>query len=179
MRVSSTSFLIEEAVTAHSIMSKVASSVKRHDRAIILSCIVGVLISTYGLYVELTKEAHPEYRALCDIAEYASCSKVLTSKYSKGFGVVSKDATLYLPNCIYGLVFYCLIIFLTTFDNVFVVRILFILSSTSVLGCFYLAYLLAFVLHDFCVVCVSTYIVNAFMFYFTYKKLNFITAKNK
>ena len=38
-----------------------------------------------------------------------------------------------------------------------------ITSALSCIGCVYLAYILYFVLHDFCVVCVSTYVVNALL----------------
>lgn len=35
-----------------------------------------------------------------------------------------------------------------------------ILACKAVVGCVYLAYILTFVLHDLCVVCVSTYVIN-------------------
>ena len=41
----------------------------------------------------------------------------------------------------------------------------------------YLACILYFILHDFCVVCVSTYVVNALNLYYTYKKRKLLEEK--
>ncbi|KAM3965249.1 vitamin-K epoxide reductase isoform 2-T3 [Aphomia sociella] len=152
---------------------------KRQDRSIILTAIVGVLISTYALYVEMAAEAHPGYKALCDISEYASCSRVLTSEYSKGFGFLPKDLKLEIPNCIYGIVYYCLIIFLTTFNHLAWVRLQFVLTLTALASSFYLGYLLAFVLRDVCIVCISTYFVNGALVRLVYMKNKSLTQKNK
>ena len=53
---------------------------KRLNRVIVLTCILGILLSTYALYVEMAVEARPGYTALCDISEFASCSRVLSSE---------------------------------------------------------------------------------------------------
>ncbi|XP_021188350.3 vitamin K epoxide reductase complex subunit 1-like protein 1 [Helicoverpa armigera] len=152
---------------------------KSLDRVIVLTSIAGILLSTYALYVEMAIETHPGYKALCDISEYASCSRVLSSEFSKGFGLLPKDTSLEIPNCIYGIVFYCLIIFLTTFDQLLVARLLLLVTASSIPMCVYLAYLLAFVLHDLCIVCVSTYIVNGALTVLVYKKMKALTAKKK
>ncbi|XP_013186884.1 vitamin K epoxide reductase complex subunit 1-like protein 1 isoform X2 [Amyelois transitella] len=149
------------------------------SRYITVVAIAGVLVSTYALYVEMAAEAHPGYKALCDIAEYASCSRVLTSEYSKGFGVMPKESSLEVPNCIYGILFYCIMILLATFDQKFIVRLQFYLAIASVASSVYLAYLLAFVLRDFCIVCVSTYFINAALVGLVYKKDRLLTEKSK
>ncbi|XP_063364331.1 vitamin K epoxide reductase complex subunit 1-like protein 1 [Cydia amplana] len=151
--------------------------VKGLDRAIISAAIVGILISTYALYVELSAEADPEYKAYCDLTEKVSCSKVLTSGFSKGFGLVAKGSQLELPNCIYGIIFYCLMIIMTTYDNMSVVRLQLLTAVMSVLTCIYLAYLLLFVLQDFCLVCISTYFVNGGIAALVYRKLKYVIKK--
>ncbi|CAG4982901.1 unnamed protein product [Parnassius apollo] len=130
------------------------------DRAIVATSILGILVSTYALYVEMAAEARPGYKALCDLSEHASCTRVLTSEFSKGFGFVWEDSSLEIPNCLYGILFYCIMILLSTFEHPVVVRIQYLLSLAAIASSVYLAYLLLFVLFDFCIVCVSTYFIN-------------------
>ncbi|XP_069359547.1 vitamin K epoxide reductase complex subunit 1-like protein 1 [Maniola hyperantus] len=152
---------------------------KQLNRAIITISLFGVLVSTYALYVELLAELRPGYKALCDIGEHASCSKVLTSKYAKGLGLVPEDSPFKVPNCVYGIIFYCIIIFLTTFDQVNVVRLQLGISAASLLTCVYLAYLLIFMLKDFCLVCVTTYVLNIANAFLLNKKHSLLAVKNK
>ena len=44
-------------------------------------CVFGIVLSVYALHVELSKERDPDYRAVCDLGESDSCSKVFTSRY--------------------------------------------------------------------------------------------------
>lgn len=55
--------------------------VQNINRGLVLTGILGVMVSTYTLYVEMAAESRPGYKALCDLAEHASCSRVLTSEY--------------------------------------------------------------------------------------------------
>lgn len=66
-----------------------------------------------------------------------------------------------------------------TFDNLTLVRLQFFVALTSVATCFYLAYLLIFVLKDFCVVCVSTYVFNGAIVYLLHKKMQILKEKAK
>ncbi|XP_039753697.1 vitamin K epoxide reductase complex subunit 1-like protein 1 [Pararge aegeria] len=152
---------------------------KQLNRAIITISLLGVLLSTYALYVELLAELRPGYKAMCDISEHASCSRVLTSKYAKGLGLVPEGSPFKVPNCVYGIIFYCIIIFLTTYDHVQVVQIQLGISAASLLICVYLAYLLIFVLQDFCLVCVTTYVLNIANTVLLKNKYSLLTTKNK
>ncbi|XP_045497927.1 vitamin K epoxide reductase complex subunit 1 [Colias croceus] len=153
-------------------------SINSINRGLVSAGILGIFLSTYALYVEMAAEARPGYKALCDISERASCSRVLTSEYSKGFGIVAKNSAFEVPNCVYGILFYCIMIFLSTYDNLLAVRLQVFLGVSSVISCVYLAYLLIFVLGDFCIVCVSTYFVNAAITYASFKKHSAMKSKN-
>ena len=58
----------------------------------------------------MAKKADENYVALCDIDETVSYSKVFTSKYGKGFGLVElitgdENHSLNQPNSLYGIIF--------------------------------------------------------------------------
>ncbi|XP_041979462.1 uncharacterized protein LOC121733311 [Aricia agestis] len=161
------------------IRSKTQTMLRRVNRSIISTCIFGVLVSTYALYVEMAVEAKPGYKAMCDFAPHASCTKVLSSPYAKGLGLVPEDSSWKLPNCLYGILFYCFYIFLSTFDDPRVVRFQQALSLVSLALCVYLAYILVFILKDFCIVCVTTYMINIFLTILFAKKYKLLCTKAK
>ncbi|KAM4623970.1 vitamin K epoxide reductase complex subunit 1 [Polymixia lowei] len=130
----------------------------------IFLCIFGLFLSVYALHVELSRERNPDYRAMCDLAESVSCSKVFTSRWGRGFGLVqffvAKDSALNQPNSVLGIIFYTLQLALGLSVSKKAGLFLVCSSWVSVAGSFYLAAVLTFILGDFCMVCVSTYIVN-------------------
>ncbi|XP_045609261.1 vitamin K epoxide reductase complex subunit 1-like protein 1 isoform X2 [Procambarus clarkii] len=132
--------------------------------AMMLLAFIGIGLSLYALYVEVMKESDAAYQAMCDISPSISCSKVFTSKYGRGFGIIGEllgdDHIMNQPNSIPGIIFYSLIIVLGETKSLKVAKVQRTVISLSNLMSAYLAYLLYFVLKDFCVVCVSTYIVN-------------------
>jgi vitamin-K-epoxide reductase (warfarin-sensitive) len=134
-----------------------------------ISALLGVCVSLYALYiehqVEQAKAMGLEYVAACDLGKRASCSAVLSSVYGHIFshwGLVAKGSSLDLPNALTGLVFYLLAL---SRRAVGLPRLLFLLASVAALAfSLYLAYVLAFVLKDFCLVCVTSYVLNALIF---------------
>jgi uncharacterized membrane protein len=42
--------------------------------------LIGIMLSSYSLYVELRKDADPSYRPMCDLHEHVSCSKAFMSE---------------------------------------------------------------------------------------------------
>jgi vitamin-K-epoxide reductase (warfarin-sensitive) len=137
--------------------------------------VLGVVVCCYALHVEHQTASHKlmgqEYEALCDIKWLGvSCSKVFESKYGKMlslFGIVPHGHPLDLPNAALGLLFYiCTIIlpYVKFLTKEVKATIMLLASTLSCAVCVYLACILAFVLKDFCIVCASTYVVNALVF---------------
>ena len=56
----------------------------------LLLCMCGLGLSGYAYYVELQMEENPDYKAMCDINEEISCTRVFNSEYGTGFGIVQK-----------------------------------------------------------------------------------------
>nr|ASF90528.1 vitamin K epoxide reductase complex subunit 1 [Conus ebraeus] len=134
---------------------------------------IGVVISVYSLHVEIEKERNPSFRAACDFSEKMSCSKVLTSSYARGFGVVGKlfgsDSLLNARNCNLGIIFYLAYPVVDLFLRPSLAApVLLLMSVSGILTSVYLAFILFFVLRDFCLVCVTTYFINGCLLYLNY-----------
>jgi len=126
---------------------------------------LGLLLSCYAFFVSSSKEMDSSYKALCDISETMSCSRVLTSEYSKGFGLVGKlfgtNSSLYHSNALYGMVFYTAVGFTCIYPAVFLAKIQLLFAIMSFIVTVYLSFILFYVLETICVVCVATYIINS------------------
>lgn len=149
----------------------VSSSTYR--RSVTILCLAGMSLSLYAFYVETRKNNDPSYRAACDITERMSCSRVLTSRWGRGFGLFDAKSPLNLPDSLYGLAYYCLSILLNQSTNSKVIANLRVfLSILTNLGSVYLGYILYFVLRDVCVVCAGMYLVNFILFICNLKLLS-------
>ena len=138
--------------------------------------LIGIFLSVYSLFVEVQAHSDKNYKALCDINEQISCTKVFLSEYGKGFGLVApilgKDSMLNLPNPVYGVVFYSLIVLLSMFANTKGgLKLLTCLAAMSFVMSIYLATIL-YKMKDTCIVCISTYVVNAGLLYLSFKRFN-------
>ncbi|CAH1403445.1 unnamed protein product [Nezara viridula] len=147
------------------------------------ACFIGFALSLYSLLVEINIERNPTYTPMCDISPSMSCTKAFGSQYGKGFGIIGKllgeKHGLNQPNSLYGMAFYTLCFFITMVDMRTAVNIMIGLAILSNLASLYLASLLIFVLQDFCIVCVSTYFVNATLLFLSmYKKRVLFGASN-
>lgn len=167
------------------------------SKPIIFYSLIGMGISAYSIYVKVQSEMDPKYEAMCDMNEKVSCTKVFNSEYGRGFGLISKDSPLNISNGIFGLVHYLIIaimgnkkhylktvnifqiivLFLGFFDSMMLIKLQFGLVILSNLMSVYLAYVLYFILQDFCLVCVATYIFNIVLLVFVWKKLAMLKEK--
>jgi Predicted membrane protein len=138
--------------------------------------LLGLFLSIYSIHVEVSAHADKSYKAMCDISKTVSCTKVFLSKHGKGFGLVApvlgEESILNLPNPVFGVVFYSLVIVISLFGNgKRGLQILTLLSALSCLMSMYLASIL-YQMKDICVVCFSTYLVNCVLFYTSFKRYN-------
>ena len=144
---------------------------------------VGVVLSVYTLYVEVHALADKNYKAMCDINEKVSCTKVFLSKHGKGFGLVGpifgENSPLNLPNPVYGIAFYGFVFFLSLVSSGRkVMTFLTLTSFISCIMCVYLASVL-YAMSHVCLVCFSTYAVSFALFYLCFKRYNEIVKTEK
>uniref|UniRef100_A0A8C4N8N3 vitamin-K-epoxide reductase (warfarin-sensitive) n=1 Tax=Eptatretus burgeri TaxID=7764 RepID=A0A8C4N8N3_EPTBU len=138
-------------------------------------CTLGTALSLYALHVEMNRGGDSAYRAWCDFAESVSCSRVFASRWGRGFGLVEpllgKDSMLNQPNSIFALPFFTLQLLLGMTQSATAALALMVTAVVASAGCFYLAYLLLFVLHDLCLVCITSYIVTFALLTLDYRRL--------
>ncbi|XP_074102924.1 vitamin-K epoxide reductase [Cotesia typhae] len=161
------------SVAARQSLINISKKLDKVNAGIITSCIVGMSLSYYAYIVETTKEKDHNYMAMCDISERVSCTKAFMSEYGKGFGLIPKSSIFYLPNSIYGLVFYGIVFALNIFNKYGLAVITIVLTASSNLSSIYLAWIL-WKLNDICIICISTYIVNLILVILSYNKLSYI-----
>jgi len=116
--------------------------------------IIGILLSLYTLYLHVKINNNANYRAICDINDRMSCTKTIKSKAGKIFGI---------PNGIFGIGFYVLLlilIYLNFINYVFYLAVLGLISTV------YFAYELYFKMKMFCLVCNGIYVINVLIFIF-------------
>jgi uncharacterized membrane protein len=136
----------------------------------------GILICLYAIYVE-HKSKTKGYTASCDLGENASCTVVLSSKYSRMAKIIfnlNRKSLFNVPNTYYGLLFYVAITLYPVypFTMIYGREILLGLATTaSLLASIGLACILAFKLKNFCAICAATYVVNMVLAYYTYYEL--------
>lgn len=135
----------------------------------------------------------------------------MLNRYGKGFGLLPEGSIFNQPNTVYGILFFSSQMILckknfnyflyigqtTTFEFFIFYKVLFhrkalmidaklFLSILANLGNVYLAYILYFVLRDFCLVCVAFYLINFFLLIVNHKHymcknkiLRLLSAKKK
>lgn len=95
--------------------------------------------------------------------------RVFTSKYGRMMsllGVVPNGHALDLPNAAYGCFFYVCAFFhndLTFLPRTARAVLMLLASCLAAASSIWLGYVLYFILHDACIVCISTYVLNTIL----------------
>nr|CAH7757896.1 unnamed protein product [Callosobruchus chinensis] len=154
-------------------------STSRMNSLLILSCLLGLGLSLYTYVVELQLENDVRYKPMCDISPHMSCTKAFMSEYGKGFGIFGKSSPLHKPNSLFGIMYYSMIATLALSNSKFITTVSMVLIIISNIISLWFAYVLYFILYDFCIVCVSTYIVNVFNFLVIQMKMKCINLEHE
>ena len=125
--------------------------------ALLVFTALGLLASTYGLYVHYRLQSDPTYISACEVNESVSCQQVLTSQYGSVFGV---------PVAAGGAIWALLAFMLTAFGmkdpkSETASRVsgyLFVLATLGLASVFYFAYISFFVLKTACPICLTMYV---------------------
>ncbi|CAJ0581206.1 unnamed protein product, partial [Mesorhabditis spiculigera] len=139
----------------------------------------GLLVSLYGVYVEINASADPDYRAACDFTAWISCTRALNSAYSRGFGLVEQylgaDNILNQPNAIYGVFGYTFLAFLQLSPSLASAYVSLLAAIVMNMSTVYL-FIAQLHLGVVCIVCYSIYVVNFVFLIITLKRRNAIST---
>ena len=136
---------------------------------------LGIVVAAYALHVEAMLIEIPGYQPSCDISSLQmSCSKVFNSKYAKilsYWGLVAQGSGFDLSLPQFALLYFFACLFLPLSVRRFQrTKLLWrLLSYIVVVFNLYLAYILKFKLGEFCIVCVTNYVINAGVLITTHK----------
>ncbi len=119
----------------------------------------GFIISAYAYYVRYRAMRSVRYKAWCDVNEKISCTAALTSPRGSIIGV---------SNSMLGMILYALI-FASAINNI--IDIVFYLSLIATLASLYLAHVLVREIKHWCIICISTYFINALLLTISFVEL--------
>ena len=159
-------------------MSKISTMASQRAFLLLLrlGAVLGLVASLYAMYVEgeIAQAAalgHAFTGAACDIGSWSRCSKVLTSSYSRvlsHWGFVPRGSVYDLSNAAMGTAFYAVAlvhdVLPLPLSSGTRQLVMLVASTGSLAFTGYLAYVLKFVLQDFCLVCATMYVANALIF---------------
>lgn len=145
----------------------------------LLTCI-GLAVSLYILYVEKKHISDASYKPYCDINEKTSCTKVFSSPYATGLGLIEpyfgKESILNVPNIYMLIPTYALLLFLCFKSTC--AKAAKISTIVCIISCVISAYLAhkLYVMGNVCVVCVTLHIVNFSLLFLNYQRFKLLSA---
>uniref|UniRef100_A0A2K5BWR1 vitamin-K-epoxide reductase (warfarin-sensitive) n=1 Tax=Aotus nancymaae TaxID=37293 RepID=A0A2K5BWR1_AOTNA len=129
----------------------------------LMLCLADLVLSLYELHVKVARPWDPYYHALCDVGTAISCSRI-SSRWGMGFGLVEHVS-------IFGCIFYSLQLLLGCLRTLWASVLLLLRSPVSLADSVYLAWMLFFVLYDFCIICITTYAINVGVMWLSFWKI--------
>ena len=136
--------------------SQVDAMSSRVRTALLVFTALGLIASTYGMYVHYRLQSDPTYVSVCEVSESVSCQQVLTSQYGSMFGVpVAAGGAIWSL-----LAFMLAAVGLKNPKSETASRVsgyLFILATIGLASVFYFAYISFFVLKTACPICLTMY----------------------
>ncbi|MBI2044651.1 hypothetical protein HYT23_01190 [Candidatus Pacearchaeota archaeon] len=114
---------------------------------VLIFAIIGLIVSLYTFHIENSLKKNKDYRSICDFSIRISCSRAISSRYGRFFGI---------HNSILGITLYVAIIMLFVFNLNYMVLYL---SLIAVIGSLFFAYL-QYNMRTFCLICTLTYLIN-------------------
>lgn len=130
--------------------------------SILVIASIGLLLSTYGFYIEQKLKKDTTYKPLCDISPNISCSKPFLSPYGK---IITNS------NTALGMFFYSMLIVLGFFEYR---EVTFMFTFAGIAMSLVFAYILYFKIKTVCLLCSAIYIVNIALFIAAYQALQVI-----
>jgi uncharacterized membrane protein/protein-disulfide isomerase len=125
--------------------------------ALLVFTALGLIASTYGMYVHYRLQSDPTYVSACEVNESVSCQQVLSSEYGSMFGVpVAAGGAIWSL-----LAFMLAAVGLKNPKSETASRVsgyLFILATIGLASVFYFAYISFFVLKTTCPICLTMYV---------------------
>jgi uncharacterized membrane protein/protein-disulfide isomerase len=125
--------------------------------ALLVFTALGLLASTYGMYVHYRLQSDPTYVSVCEVSESVSCQQVLASEYGSLFGVpVAAGGAIWSL-----LAFMLAAVGLKDPKSETASRVsgyLFVLATLGLASVFYFAYISFFVLKTACPICLTMYV---------------------
>ena len=120
---------------------------------------IGFLVCVYGFFIKRNLKLDQGYKAVCDLSDKVSCTKTFLSPWSKLFGI----STIYI-----GMVFYAAMMLFGLSGQV---QLVFLGAVSACIASLFLAYILYAKIKTFCLVCITTYVVNVILLVLAYRNL--------
>jgi len=149
--------------------------VKRHILIASVLGYLGTVLSLYLLYVDLHTRVDPNFAPMCDISELFSCSKITSTDYSLGLGLLAgllgREHWLVQPNGLYGALHYTAVLALSYSRGPAPASAALLLTAAANCLTPYFAYVMIYEAGSVCVVCVLVWLVNAALLGVAWRRL--------